>query len=198
MRICVLTIILLTAPAFMAGGCKKKEGGSADESKKAGGKGTGAAGVKSQSRTFEWGKLKITVNVPTEGWKGTKFGQESFMFTETTGGFARSRFIISSTCDGVCNTIEENLKKAAQTQVKAHSSGFQEVKLVKDEAQPDGRRIHITAKHGGKPVHHYLVYRWKKGWAAAAKCMVMLVGDKARHFEGYKQLCETMKAEMKE
>lgn len=123
MRIRVLTITMLTALvatalALTAGGCKKKEGGSADKSDKAEGKGT--TGVKSQGRTFQWGKLKITVDVPTEGWKGTKFGQDSFMFTETTGGFARSRFIVSSTCDGVCNSIEENLKKAAQSQVKAH------------------------------------------------------------------------------
>jgi hypothetical protein len=195
--ITVLNVLIAAALSLSAGGCKKKEGDSAGKSEKAKGKGKATAGVKSQTRTFEWGKLKITVDVPTGGWKGAKFGQDSFMFTETTGGFARSRFIVSSTCDGVCDTIEENLKKAAQSQMKAHSGGFQEIKLVKDEAQPDGRRIYITAKHGGKPVHHYIVYRWKKGWETAAKCMVMLLGDKAKHFEGYKKLCESMKAEQK-
>lgn len=184
-------ITTLALGLALGSGCGKKDSGGGKDGEKGGKQGKGHAMVL-EEQTLQLGKLTVKVQVP-KGWKKGGVGS-SVMFSAPRGGMFSSWIRLSTTCEGACNAIPENIKKAGASALAQQQSAkvYKDLKVVTDEATAKGHRYRLDFVYQDKPGVQLSTYYYEKGADEAVQCTAMLLKRHAKHAGAFAKICDSL------
>lgn len=153
--------------------------------------------IETRKRTLEFSDAAVTVQVPA-GWREAPVGEDSLTFTRP-GSHGASVFWVSSTCQGSCATVQQNVENACQTQVDAHQKYYDTVEVVSDEALEDGKRsFELRLQKGEREHQQFVCFHYQASWPRAVMCSFMAIAplDK-ENLEQFRAECRSPEIERK-
>jgi len=148
--------------------------------------------IELEPHTLAFADFTVKAHVPAD-WREAAVGDQSQTFTRPGRSFANSVLWISSTCQGNCATLNENIAGSCKTQVDAHGRYYTGgVDVVFDEAlDGGGRRFLLDLRRGETQHRQYVVFHLQPGWPRAIMTSFLAVQQEDLDaFEARMSLCD--------